>query len=220
MPDPEIKSDHPSGARRRRGVLFATIALVALFGASFAANIDINSGTEVEFGQGIEQIVACDAEGVALDTPGVVVTLTSSDPTLVYPSSSSTASPSPSSTASPSPSASPVLQFSVSGLVVSDIDEQCLGKTLSVGLYDEAGAILDEVVFDLDAQVLTAAPYRAGASADDTTLGCEPDDPPAFPDNSSFLSGRDCFPSSDGLASGISAQEVAYVALETSDPAA
>lgn len=185
--------------RRRKVLIVAGIALLALFGASFAANIDINPGTEVEFGQGVEQIIACDSADVADGTPGVVVTLTSSDPEITSDS----------------------FQFSVSGIVVSDIDAQCLGKVLTVGLYDETGALKDEVVFDLDADALTGdAPYRAGANADDTTLGCEPGGTvPDFPDGSPFVAGNDCFPSSDGLQADIDASTVTYVSIETADPA-
>lgn len=185
--------------RRRKALIVAGIALLALFGASFAANIQINAGTEVEFGQGIEQILACDGVEPAGDTdvhpdlaPGVIVTLTSSDPTVT----------------------SEVFSFLVSGIVVSDIDEDCIGKILTVGLYDQTGGLLDEVVFDLDA---TTAPLRAGAFNDDATDGCTPAGTPSFPDGGSFVAGSDCFPSTDGLDVAVSAQDVAYVALETSD---
>lgn len=57
--------DH--GRRRQRSasarafLLVAFALLAALAGSSYAASITINSATDIEFGQGAENVVACDA---------------------------------------------------------------------------------------------------------------------------------------------------------------
>ena len=48
----------------------AGIAAVALLGSTLAANISLNSGTGVEFGQGVAQTTACDTDSGITVTPG------------------------------------------------------------------------------------------------------------------------------------------------------
>lgn len=55
---------HSTNRRPRRGILvFAGVGLllVPLLGATFAASISLNSGGDIEFGQGQSGIAACDA---------------------------------------------------------------------------------------------------------------------------------------------------------------
>jgi hypothetical protein len=44
----------------------AGIAAVALLGSTLAANISLNSGGSVEFGQGVAQTTACDSDGITV----------------------------------------------------------------------------------------------------------------------------------------------------------
>ena len=44
----------------------AGIAAVALLGSTLAANISLNSGSAVEFGQGVAQTTACDSDGITI----------------------------------------------------------------------------------------------------------------------------------------------------------
>ena len=53
----------------------AGIAAVALLGSTLAANISLNSGSAVEFGQGVALTSACDSDGITA-TPSVRQTWT------------------------------------------------------------------------------------------------------------------------------------------------
>lgn len=57
----DVNQPSDQGARKRRWPLFAVIgiALSLLVGASFAASISINSGSDIEFGQGSQDVVTC-----------------------------------------------------------------------------------------------------------------------------------------------------------------
>lgn len=44
----------------------AGIAAVALLGSTLAANISLNSGNAVEFGQGVAQTTSCDSDGITV----------------------------------------------------------------------------------------------------------------------------------------------------------
>ena len=49
----------------------AAFAAVAVLGSTLAANISLNSGSALEFGQGIAQTTACDSDGITV-TPRAV----------------------------------------------------------------------------------------------------------------------------------------------------
>lgn len=44
----------------------SAVAAVAVFGSTLAANISLNSGGTVEFGQGVSQTTACDSDGITV----------------------------------------------------------------------------------------------------------------------------------------------------------
>ena len=76
-----LKFDSPGPSRPRkknsssRSVLaIMTVAAVAALGSTFAANISLNNGAAVEFGQGVAVTAACDAEITV--TPGATFTNT------------------------------------------------------------------------------------------------------------------------------------------------
>jgi uncharacterized repeat protein (TIGR02543 family) len=64
----DIYSDNPDDSERRNpkfgSKLFSVLVfgVIAILGSTFAANINLNSGQRVEFGQGVTQMVACDDE--------------------------------------------------------------------------------------------------------------------------------------------------------------
>lgn len=88
-----LRSADTSNTRRhrRRPLLFAGLGLVALvsvFGSTYAANIALNSGSNIEFGQGSQQTVTCDNSvtvtpaavyDAAADTWGLTVYLSNID---------------------------------------------------------------------------------------------------------------------------------------------
>ena len=54
----------------------AAFAAVAVLGSTLAANISLNSGSALEFGQGVAQTTACDSDGITV-TPRAVFSNTS-----------------------------------------------------------------------------------------------------------------------------------------------
>lgn len=62
-----VLGEEGRGARDPRRLvqfLLASLAIALLAGPSFAASITINSATDIEFGQGAEDVVTCDADGI------------------------------------------------------------------------------------------------------------------------------------------------------------
>lgn len=55
----------------------AAFAAVAVLGSTLAANISLNSGSSLEFGQGVAQTTACDSDGITV-TPRAVFSNVSS----------------------------------------------------------------------------------------------------------------------------------------------
>lgn len=186
--------------RRRRWPLarIGIVVVLLLVGAGFAASISINNDTAAEFGQGVEAIAACDSAATATGTPGITVSLGSAADVLNS-------------------------QFTVSNVFLTDIDAQCEGKWLKLGLYDDLGTVIDEIVFFMDSTDLTTAPFRAAALAGNTTqAGCSGTSFTGanFPDGSTPTIGTDCWASlgtNYELASGTVAGDVYYVTIESSD---
>jgi hypothetical protein len=89
----------------------AGIAAVALLGSTLAANISLNSGTGVEFGQGVAQTTACDTNG------GITVT-----PAAAFVNASSGGS------------------FNFTTVAFSNIDGACLNKTFTLKAYGDSSA--------------------------------------------------------------------------------
>lgn len=56
----------------------SAVAAVAVFGSTLAANISLNSGGTVEFGQGVSQTTACDSDGITV-TPSATFTNSAGD---------------------------------------------------------------------------------------------------------------------------------------------
>jgi hypothetical protein len=72
-----LKFDNAATPRRKKsnGNLkslagLATVAAIAVLGSTLAANISLNSGSAIEFGQGVSVTSACDSDGITV-TPSV-----------------------------------------------------------------------------------------------------------------------------------------------------
>ncbi len=72
-----LKFDNAATPRRKKsgGNLkslagLATVAAIAVLGSTLAANISLNSGAAIEFGQGVSVTSACDEDGITV-TPSV-----------------------------------------------------------------------------------------------------------------------------------------------------
>ena len=114
----EPSSPERTGKKRSLKVVFGVgaIAAVMALGSTFAANINLNDGGNVEFGQGVTRTVACDSDGITLT---------------------------PYSTFINAPGAG---EHTFSSLKVSGIDsslDKCAGKTFLIKAYGESGPALD-----------------------------------------------------------------------------
>jgi len=89
----------------------AGIAAVALLGSTLAANISLNSGSAVEFGQGVAQTTACDTNG------GITVT-----PSAAFVNAANGGS------------------FNFTTVAFSNIDSACLGKVFTLKAYGDSSA--------------------------------------------------------------------------------
>jgi hypothetical protein len=53
-----------SRKKKQIGAGLATLLAVTYFGSTFAANVSLNDGEDLEFGQGTQAAVACDSDGI------------------------------------------------------------------------------------------------------------------------------------------------------------
>jgi hypothetical protein len=92
----------------------ATFAAFAVIGSTLAANISLNGGSAIEFGQGVSVTAACDSNGITV-TPSV---------RFVNAANSGT--------------------FYLSTIALSGIDftdsTKCVGKTFTLNAYDDSSA--------------------------------------------------------------------------------
>jgi hypothetical protein len=92
----------------------ATFAAFAVVGSTLAANISLNGGSAIEFGQGVSVTAACDSNGITV-TPSVRFVNAANGGT-----------------------------FYLSTIAMSGIDftdsTKCVGKTFTLNAYDDASA--------------------------------------------------------------------------------
>jgi hypothetical protein len=92
----------------------ATVAAIAVLGSTLAANLSLNGGSAIEFGQGVSVTAACDSDGITV-TPSVRFVNAANGGT-----------------------------FYLSTIAMSGIDftdaTKCVGKTFTLNAYDDGGA--------------------------------------------------------------------------------
>lgn len=117
-----LKFDSPGTSRARkknsssRAVLgIMAVAAIGALGSTFAANISLNSGAAVEFGQGVAVTAACDAAITV--TPGATFTNT---------------------IATPTPAATPTNlgTFKVGTVTITGIDSACVDRVFKLQFWD------------------------------------------------------------------------------------
>ena len=106
---------HPKKSNNLKSIAgLATFAAFAVVGSTLAANLSLNSGGAIEFGQGVSVTSACDGDGITV-TPSV---------RFVNAANSGT--------------------FYLSTIALSGIDlsstTKCVGKTFTLNAYDDASA--------------------------------------------------------------------------------
>lgn len=106
----EEKKSNKSNKRTKIVLAIFGLVIVSIIGSTFASSISINSGAAIEFGQGVEQAVAC-------DTDGITVT-----PTSTFTNSQNAGS------------------FYVSTIAVTGIATGCNGKVFTVKLYGDSSS--------------------------------------------------------------------------------
>jgi hypothetical protein len=115
-----LKFDNAATPRRKKNnnlkslAGLATVAAIAVLGSTLAANLSLNSGGAIEFGQGVSVTSACDSDGITV-TPSV---------RFVNAANSGT--------------------FYLSTIALSGIDlsstTKCVGKTFTLNAYDDSSA--------------------------------------------------------------------------------
>lgn len=116
-----LKFDNAATPRRKKsnGNLkslagLATVAAIAVLGSTLAANLSLNSGSAIEFGQGVSVTAACDSDGIVV-TPSV---------RFINAANAGT--------------------FYLSTISLSSVDlsssDKCVGKTFTLQAYDNASA--------------------------------------------------------------------------------
>lgn len=129
----------------------SAVAAVAVFGSTLAANISLNSGGTVEFGQGVSQTTACDSDGITV-TPGAVFTNSSGNG-----------------------------QFDFKTVGLSGVASACSGKLLTLQAYGDSNATPLNLVSTTNAATIawsatvasrstTAGMSLSGNATDATTL--------------------------------------------------
>ena len=115
-----LKFDNAANPRRKKNnnlkslAGLATVAAIAVLGSTLAANLSLNSGGAIEFGQGVSVTSACDSNGITV-TPSV---------RFVNAAGAGT--------------------FYLSTIALSGIDltdaTKCVGKVFTLNAYDDASA--------------------------------------------------------------------------------
>ena len=105
---PTRKSRNKSSVKGLAGL--AAVAAIAVLGSTFAANISLNSGGTLEFGQGVSQTTACDSDGITVT------------PTAAFVNSAGGGS------------------FNFNAVALSGISSTCNGKIFTINAYGDSNS--------------------------------------------------------------------------------
>lgn len=147
----EILDFGPSGStpkkRRNRVALVVGALALAAIGSTFAANISLNNGTSIEYGQGLQQATACDSH-ITLAPANTFVNATGAGAFDISSVAITDANTTSSST----------------GLA------GCIGKSLKLTAYgDSASTVLAQCTV-----TMTSATYSSGFSGETVACGTNP----------------------------------------------
>ena len=120
----KFDSSGPSRPRKKNStsrtfLVIMTVVAVGALGSTFAANISLNGGAAVEFGQGVAVTAACDSAITV--TPGATFTNTAETPT-------------------PDPSPTNLGTFKVGTVTITGIDVACVDKVFKLQFWDITNA--------------------------------------------------------------------------------
>jgi hypothetical protein len=146
-----LKFDNAATPRRKKNnnlkslAGLATVAAIAVLGSTLAANLSLNSGGAIEFGQGVSVTSACDSNGITV-TPSV---------RFVNAAGAGT--------------------FYLSTIALSGIDlsatTKCVGKTFTLNAYDDANATPLQLATSSGGSTPITSATFANSSVGDTFVG-------------------------------------------------
>ena len=146
-----LKFDNAANPRRKKNnnlkslAGLATVAAIAVLGSTLAANLSLNSGGAIEFGQGVSVTSACDSDGITV-TPSV---------RFINAAGAGT--------------------FYLSTIALSGIDftgtSTCVGKTFTLNAYDNASATPLQLATNSSTAITSATFAITGASSSAGTAG-------------------------------------------------
>ena len=146
---PTRKSRNKSSVKGLAGL--ATVAAIAVLGSTLAANISLNSGGTLEFGQGVSQTTACDGDGISVT------------PTAEFANTSGAGS------------------FNFKTVVLSGISAACQGKLFTINAYGDSSSSAVNLISGVSTATIswstvsanrttTAGMSLGGSATDGTTL--------------------------------------------------
>jgi len=147
-----LKFDNAATPRRKKNnnlkslAGLATVAAVAVLGSTLAANLSLNSGSAIEFGQGVSVTSACDDNGITV-TPSVRF-MNSSGGGTFYLST-----------------------IALTGINAPATGTTCKNKTFTLNAYDDASATPLQLATNSSTAITSATFSITGASTAVGTAG-------------------------------------------------
>ena len=134
-----LKFDNAATPRRKKNnnlkslAGLASVAAIAVLGSTLAANLSLNSGGAIEFGQGVSVTSACDGDGITV-TPSVRFM-----------------------------NAAGAGTFYLSTIALTGVDlsgtTKCVGKTFTLNAYDDASATPLQLATGSSSNAITSATF-------------------------------------------------------------
>jgi hypothetical protein len=147
-----LKFDNAANPRRKKNnnlkslAGLATVAAIAVLGSTLAANLSLNSGGAIEFGQGVSVTSACDSDGITV-TPAVRFVNSSGGGTFYLST------------------------IALSGINAPASGTSCLNKVFTLNAYDDASATPLQLATNSSTAITSATFAITGASSSAGTAG-------------------------------------------------
>ena len=149
-----LKFDNAATPRRKKNnnlkslAGLATVAAIAVLGSTLAANLSLNSGGAIEFGQGVSVTSACDDNGITV-TPSVRF-MNSAGAGTFYLST-----------------------IALTGINAPATGTTCLNKVFTLNAYDDASATPLQLATSSSTAITSATFAITGASTSAGTAGID-----------------------------------------------
>jgi hypothetical protein len=149
-----LKFDNAATPRRKKNnnlkslAGLATVAAIAVLGSTLAANLSLNSGGAIEFGQGVSVTAACDSDGITV-TPSVQFVNAAGAGTFYLST------------------------IALSGINAPSSGTTCLNKVFTLNAYDDASATPLQLATHSSTPITSATFAITGASTSAGTEGID-----------------------------------------------